>query len=233
MTLMGGPIDTRRSPTAVNQLAEKRGVEWFREQLPADRAVPLSRASGAQVYPGFLQLSGFMAMNLDRHVNAHVDMFNHLVKGDGDSAEKHREFYDEYLAVMDLTAEYYMQTIETVFVRHQLPKGEMTHRGERVDLDGDPPLRPDDGRGREGRHFRRRPDPGRARSLRQHSADAQAATTCNSASAITACSTARISAPRSRRGSRRSRRRWRRRRTAVGRREVALPRIFRLPLIPV
>ncbi|MDE3177202.1 MAG: polyhydroxyalkanoate depolymerase, partial [Pseudomonadota bacterium] len=86
-----------------------------------------------QVYPGYLQLSGFMAMNIDRHVNAHMDMFQHLVKGDGDSAEKHREFYDEYLAVMDLTAEYYMQTIETVFVRHQLPKGEMIHRGERVD----------------------------------------------------------------------------------------------------
>jgi poly(3-hydroxybutyrate) depolymerase len=79
-------------------------------------------------------LSGFMAMNLDRHVNAHLDMFKHLVKGDGDSAEKHRDFYDEYLAVMDLSAEYYLQTIETVFVRHQLPKGEMTHRGEPVDL---------------------------------------------------------------------------------------------------
>jgi poly(3-hydroxybutyrate) depolymerase len=73
-------------------------------------------------------------MNLDRHVNAHLEMFNHLVKGDGDSAEKHREFYDEYLAVMDLDAAYYMQTVETVFVRHALPKGEMTHRGQRVDL---------------------------------------------------------------------------------------------------
>ena len=89
---------------------------------------------GRQVYPGFLQLSGFMAMNLDRHVNAHLDMFNHLVEGDGDSAEKHRDFYDEYLAVMDLDAAYYMQTIETVFVRHALPKGEMKHRGQLVDL---------------------------------------------------------------------------------------------------
>jgi len=88
---------------------------------------------GREVYPGFLQLSGFMAMNLDRHVNAHLDMFNHLVKADGDSAEKHRDFYDEYLAVMDLDAAYYMQTIETVFIRHALPKGEMMHRGERVD----------------------------------------------------------------------------------------------------
>jgi poly(3-hydroxybutyrate) depolymerase len=132
MTLMGGPIDTRRSPTAVNLLAEQRGVEWFR--VNCLQSVPFPYPGVArQVYPGYLQLSGFMAMNLDRHMNAHFDMFNHLVKGDGDSAEKHREFYDEYLAVMDLTAEYYMQTIETVFVRHQLPKGEMRHRGEIVE----------------------------------------------------------------------------------------------------
>ena len=133
MTLMGGPIDTRRSPTAVNQLAERRGVEWFRANCLQSVPFPYP-GFGRRVYPGFLQLSGFMAMNFDRHVNAHVDMFNQLVSGDGDSAEKHREFYDEYLAVMDLTAEYYMQTIETVFVRHLLPKGEMTHRGEAVDL---------------------------------------------------------------------------------------------------
>jgi poly(3-hydroxybutyrate) depolymerase len=133
MTLMGGPIDTRRSPTAVNQLAAKRGVEWFRANCLQTVPFPYPGA-GREVYPGYLQLSGFMAMNLDRHVNAHVDMFDHLVKGDGDSAEKHREFYDEYLAVMDLTAEYYMQTIESVFVRHSLPKGEMTHRGTRIDL---------------------------------------------------------------------------------------------------
>ena len=133
MTLMGGPIDTRRSPTAVNLLAEKRGVEWFRANCLQTVPFPYP-GFGRQVYPGYLQLSGFMAMNLDRHVNAHLEMFNHLVSGDGDSAEKHREFYDEYLAVMDLTAEYYMQTIETVFVRHSLPKGEMTHRGEKIDL---------------------------------------------------------------------------------------------------
>ena len=133
MTLMGGPIDTRRSPTAVNLMAERRGVEWFRENCL--QVVPFPYPGvGRQVYPGFLQLSGFMAMNLDRHVNAHVDMFNHLVSGDGDSAEKHRDFYDEYMSVMDLTSEFYMQTIETVFVRHALPKGEMMHRGERVDL---------------------------------------------------------------------------------------------------
>jgi poly(3-hydroxybutyrate) depolymerase len=133
MTLMGGPIDTRRSPTAVNLLAERRGVAWFRDNCL--NVVPFPHTGfGRVVYPGFLQLSGFMAMNLDRHVSAHVDMFNNLVSGDGDSAEKHREFYDEYMAVMDLAAEYYMQTIETVFVEHSLPKGEMKHRGAPVDL---------------------------------------------------------------------------------------------------
>ena len=101
MTLIGGPIDTRRSPTEVNRLAEKRGVEWFRRNCLHTVPFPYP-GFGRAVYPGFLQLSGFMAMNLDRHVNAHLEMFNHLVTGDGDSAEKHREFYDEYMAVMDL-----------------------------------------------------------------------------------------------------------------------------------
>jgi len=133
MTLKGGPIDTRRSPTAVNKLAEKRGSAWFRQNCIHLLPFPYPGA-GRYVYPGFLQLSGFMAMNFDRHVNAHLDMFNHLVENDGDSAEKHREFYDEYLAVMDLTAEFYLQTIDTVFVHHALPKGEMTHKGEKVDL---------------------------------------------------------------------------------------------------
>ena len=133
MTLMGGPIDTRRSPTAVNLLAEKRGSRWFRENCIYPVPFPYP-GFGRQVYPGFLQLSGFMAMNIDRHVDAHVEMFNHLVKGDGESGEKQRAFYDEYLAVMDLTAEYYLQTIDVVFVEHQLPKGTMTHRNKRVDL---------------------------------------------------------------------------------------------------
>lgn len=133
MTLKGGPIDTRRSPTAVNKLAEKRGSAWFRRNCIHVAPFPYPGV-GRQVYPGFLQLSGFMAMNFDRHVNAHLEMFNHLVEGDGDSAEKHRDFYDEYLAVMDLTAEFYLQTIDTVFVHHSLPKGEMKHRGELVDL---------------------------------------------------------------------------------------------------
>ncbi len=133
MALMGGPIDTRRSPTAVNKLAEDRGTDWFRKNCLEVVPFPYPGA-GRQVYPGFLQLSGFMAMNFDRHVTAHRDMFRHLVQGDGDAAEKHRDFYDEYLSVMDLTAEFYMQTIETVFVQQALPKGEMTSRGRPIDL---------------------------------------------------------------------------------------------------
>jgi len=133
MTLMGGPIDTRRSPTAVNCLAQERGQKWF-EQNTISLVPPIYPGAWRRVYPGFLQLSGFMAMNLDRHVTAHSDMFDHLVTGDGDSAEKHREFYDEYLAVMDLTAEYYLQTVQTVFVDHALPTGQMKHRGTPVDL---------------------------------------------------------------------------------------------------
>src|SRR5690606_22319735 len=132
MTLMGGPIDTRRNPTAVNLLAEEKGIGWFRDNVIMQ--VPWPHAGyGRDVYPGFLQLSGFMSMNLDRHIIAHKDFFMHLVKNDGDSAEKHRDFYDEYLAVMDLTAEFYLQTVDTVFIRHALPKGELMHRGVRVD----------------------------------------------------------------------------------------------------
>ena len=132
MTLMGGPIDTRRSPTAVNGLAQERGMEWF-EKNCITVVPPIYPGALRRVYPGFLQLSGFMAMNLDRHVTAHTDMFHHLVTGDGDSAEKHREFYDEYLAVMDLTAEFYLQTVQTVFVDHALPRGRMRHAGKLVD----------------------------------------------------------------------------------------------------
>jgi poly(3-hydroxybutyrate) depolymerase len=133
MTLMGGPIDTRRSPTAVNQVAQERGIEWFRRNCIV-KVPPSYPGFWRDVYPGFLQLSGFMAMNMDRHMTAHYDMFKHLVEGDGDSAEKHRDFYDEYLAVMDLTAEFYLQTVEKVFVNHELPKGEMMHRDRPVDL---------------------------------------------------------------------------------------------------
>lgn len=133
MILMGGPIDTRCSPTVVNKLAQERGIDWFKRNCIFTVPFPYP-GFGREVYPGFLQLSGFMAMNLDRHVNAHVEMFRNLVKGDGDSFEKQEDFYDEYMAVMDLDADYYLQTIESVFVRHDLPKGEMKHRGQLVDL---------------------------------------------------------------------------------------------------
>ncbi|MEX0853691.1 MAG: polyhydroxyalkanoate depolymerase [Bauldia sp.] len=132
MILMGGPIDTRINPTAVNTLANNHDLDWFRQN--AIMKVPFPHPGFMRdVYPGFLQISGFLSMNIDRHLAAHRDLFRHLVEGDGDSADKHRDFYDEYLAVMDLTAEFYLQTVETVFIRHALPLGEMTHRGKPVD----------------------------------------------------------------------------------------------------
>jgi poly(3-hydroxybutyrate) depolymerase len=132
MILMGGPIDTRINPTAVNKVAEERGTGWFRRNVITKVPFP-HPGMMRDVYPGFLQLNGFVSMNLDRHLDAHKDLFFNLVKGDGDSAQKHREFYDEYLAVMDLTAEFYLQTVETVFVRHALPRGDMNHRGTRIE----------------------------------------------------------------------------------------------------
>lgn len=132
MTLMGGPIDTRKNPTAVNELAEARGMGWFRTRVITKVPFP-HPGFMREVYPGFLQLGGFIGMNLDRHVEAHRELFNHLVEGDGDSAKKHQEFYDEYLAVMDLTAEFYLQTVERVFVNHDLAKGTFRHRDKLVD----------------------------------------------------------------------------------------------------
>jgi poly(3-hydroxybutyrate) depolymerase len=132
IVLMGGPIDTRSNPTGVNTLAEQRGVDWFRRNVITKVPFPHPGVM-RDVYPGFLQLNGFMTMNLGRHLDAHQNLFFQLVEGDGDSAQKHREFYDEYLAVMDLTAEFYLQTVDMVFVRHALPKGEMYHRDRAVD----------------------------------------------------------------------------------------------------
>ena len=132
MTLMGGPIDTRVNPTAVNMLATTRPLSWFEKNVIA--AVP-TRYPGAfrRVYPGFLQLAGFMTMNLDRHVTAHVDLFNHLVRGDGESASATRKFYDEYMSVMDLPADYYLQTVQRVFQDHALPMGTFDWQGQRVE----------------------------------------------------------------------------------------------------
>lgn len=131
MIIMGSPIDARRSPTIPNELAESRPLSWFEQNLVHTVPWPYPGVF-RRVYPGFLQLGSFIAMNPDRHVRSFQDYFNNLVKGDGESAEKHREFYDEYLAVMDLSAEYYLQTVDVVFQRHLLAKGKFSHRGQLV-----------------------------------------------------------------------------------------------------
>ena len=131
MIMMGGPIDTRRSPTVVNNFALKHPLTWFENKVIS--RVPIKYPGyGRDVYPGFLQLAGFVAMNPDRHIDSHKDYYQHLIKGDGESAEAHRKFYDEYNAVMDLPAEYYLDTIKAVFQEHLLPKGEMMVMGEIV-----------------------------------------------------------------------------------------------------
>jgi poly(3-hydroxybutyrate) depolymerase len=132
LTMMGGPIDTREAPTSVNDVAMQRPHAWFEQNVIA--TVPVTYpGAGRRVYPGFLQLAGFMAMNLGSHMMSHYGMFKHMVAGDGDSADATKTFYDEYRAVCDMTADFYLQTIEHVFQRHSLPKGEFVHRGERVD----------------------------------------------------------------------------------------------------
>jgi len=131
MTLMAGPIDTRINPTKVNELAQSKPIEWFKKHLIA--TVPWRHAgAGRRVYPGATQLSAFVSMNFDRHVQAHVDQFRHLVDGNQPAAIAHRRFYDEYLAVMDLPAEFYLETVRLVFQEHALPLGILTFRGETV-----------------------------------------------------------------------------------------------------
>jgi poly(3-hydroxybutyrate) depolymerase len=132
LTMMGGPIDTREAPTAVNLLATERPLAWFQRNVVA--TVPMIHpGAGRKVYPGFLQLAGFMTMNLGSHLVSHWEMFKHLVDGDDEGADSTRAFYDEYRSVCDMAAEYYLQTVEVVFQRHLLPKGEMRHRGHLVD----------------------------------------------------------------------------------------------------
>ncbi|MBX7494798.1 polyhydroxyalkanoate depolymerase [Qipengyuania sp. 6B39] len=133
LTMMGGPIDTRCSPTSVNDLAMERPIEWFRHNVIA--TVPMQyRGAGRRVYPGFMQLAGFMSMNLGNHMMSHYEMFKHLTVGDQDSAQATKDFYDEYRSVCDMTAEFYLQTVEEVFQTHALPNGTFVHRGKRVDL---------------------------------------------------------------------------------------------------
>src|SRR5574338_334688 len=132
LTMMGGPIDTRQAPTAVNTLATQRPHAWFQQNVIA--TVPMIYpGAGRKVYPGFLQLAGFMTMNLGSHLVSHWEMFKHLVVGDEEGADATRKFYDEYRSVCDMTAEFYLQTVDRVFQRHLLPKGEFEHRGRLVD----------------------------------------------------------------------------------------------------
>ena len=131
MTMMGGPIDTRKSPTAVNDFAIDRPISWF-EQNVIQRVPVKYPGAMRRVYPGFLQLSGFVAMNPSRHIGSHIDYYKQLVEGDGESAEAHRKFYDEYNAVMDLPAEYYLDTIVRVFHDRSLAQGTLVVAGERV-----------------------------------------------------------------------------------------------------
>src|SRR2546423_2162146 len=131
MTMMGGPIDARRSPTAVNNLATRKPMGWFDRHL-IHRVPPKYPGYMRCVYPGFLQHLGFVAMNPDRHLFAHWDYYNHLMKGDGESADSHRRFVDEYHAVLDMPAEYYLDTVKTVFKDFALPKGRMFVREELV-----------------------------------------------------------------------------------------------------
>jgi poly(3-hydroxybutyrate) depolymerase len=132
LTMMGGPIDTREAPTAVNTLATQRPHAWFEQNVIA--TVPMTYpGAGRKVYPGFLQLAGFMTMNLGNHMISHWEMFKHLVQGDDESADATKDFYEEYRSVCDMTAEFYLQTIDVVFQRHAIANGTYTHRGRPVD----------------------------------------------------------------------------------------------------
>jgi len=128
MIMMGGPIDTRRNPTAVNDFASGRPHSWFADKVIM-RVPPNYPGFMRRVYPGFLQHASFMAMNPDRHLDAHKKFYDHLIRGDGESAEAHRQFYDEYNAVLDMPAEYYLETVKAVFQEFQLPTGRMMVRG--------------------------------------------------------------------------------------------------------
>ncbi len=132
MVLMGGPIDTSKSPTAVNTLADGKDLDWFRRTVVMP-VPPTCVGAGRLVYPGFMQLSGFLSMNAERHMKAHREMFYALASGDKDDALRHEIFYDEYMAVMDLTAEFYLQTVERVFIHQDFPHGTYHYRGHKVD----------------------------------------------------------------------------------------------------
>jgi poly(3-hydroxybutyrate) depolymerase len=131
MTFMGSPLDARFSPTVTNKLAEERPFAWFKSNMISTVPMPFAGA-GRRVYPGFVQLYSFMSMNMERHQDAHLKYLQDLMDGDGDSADKHLEFYDEYLSVLDLTEEFYLQTVDVVFQKYLLPRGELVHDGRSV-----------------------------------------------------------------------------------------------------
>ena len=132
MTLMAGPVDTRINPTKVNELATAHPIEWFERKL-IDTVPARYAGAGRSVYPGFVQLVAFMSMNFNRHFEAHVDLWTHLAASRRDEAEAIKAFYDEYFAVLDLTAEFYLETVSRVFQQHLLPKGELVVHNRRVD----------------------------------------------------------------------------------------------------
>jgi len=132
MTLMAGPVDTRINPTTVNKLATDKPIGWFEKNLIA-RVPARHPGAGRRVYPGFIQLGAFMAMNMSRHINAHIDLFTHLATGEMEKAEAIKTFYDEYFAVLDLPAEFYLETVQWIFQEARLAAGTLTYRGERVD----------------------------------------------------------------------------------------------------
>ena len=132
MTLMAGPIDTRLNPTKVNELAMSKPIDWFREEF-IDTVPPPHPGRGRRVYPGFVQLLAFMTMNMQRHVRAHQDLFEHLLMGRVAEAEATKAFYDEYFAVLDLPADFYLETVQWIFQEHRLARGALTHRGRLVD----------------------------------------------------------------------------------------------------
>ncbi|HMN51287.1 MAG TPA: polyhydroxyalkanoate depolymerase [Xanthobacteraceae bacterium] len=132
LTLMAGPIDCRINPTKVNDLATGKSIDWFEKNL-ISVVPPQHKGSGRRVYPGFVQLSAFMSMNMDRHVKAHMDLYQNLARGEFEKAKATKDFYDEYFAVLDLTAEFYLETVQYIFQEFRLPKGELTFQGEKVE----------------------------------------------------------------------------------------------------
>jgi len=173
MTLMAGPIDTRINPTKVNELANSKPIEWFEQNLIA--TVPM-RYPGAfrRVYPGFVQLAAFMAMNIDRHVKAHRDLYRYLANGELDKAQVTKAFYDEYFAVLDLSAEFFLETVRLVFQEHAMPLGQVDLERRAGGAACHPPHHAPHRRGRTRRHLRRRADARRPRSLQRPAALSQA-----------------------------------------------------------